>query len=257
MGPLLKDHVRGGETIMETLDINQLAAYLSRDAREVGKLANRGVLPGRKVGGEWRFARAEINHWLESRLHEYSEAELEALESAHAAPLHEQDSGSTRAGDEPLLANLLSEERVAVPLPASTRSSVLRELVKVAESSWFVYDPDVIHSAIVEREEMGSTALASGVAIPHPHRPLGPGVIGESFVVFARTSRGIPFNGPRATLTDLFFLVCCTEDRTHLRVLARLARLMLREGLIDQLRSTETATEAYELLSRAERELLE
>jgi PTS system nitrogen regulatory IIA component len=231
---------------METLDINQLAAYLSRDAREVGKLANRGVLPGRKVGGEWRFARAEINHWLESRLHEYSEAELEALESAHA----------TAAG-EPLLGNLLSEELVAVPLPASTRASALRELVKVAESAWFVYDPEAIHAAIGEREEMGSTALASGVAIPHPHRPLGPGVIGESFVVFGRTGRGIPFNGPRGSLTDLFFLICCTDDRTHLRVMARLARLMLREGMIEQLRSTESPAEAYELLIRAERELLE
>jgi nitrogen PTS system EIIA component len=230
---------------METLDINQLAAYLSRDAREVGKLANRGMLPGRKVGGEWRFARAEINHWLESRLHEYTEAELEALESAH-----------TEGVEEPLLANLLSEERIAVPLPASTRSSVLRELVKVAESAWFVYDPDAIHQAICEREEMGSTALPSGVAIPHSHRPQGPGVLGESLLVFGKTGRGIPFNGPRGSLTDLFFLVCCTDDRTHLRVLARLARLMLREGLIDQLRSTETPAEAYELLTTAERELL-
>jgi PTS system nitrogen regulatory IIA component len=230
---------------METLDINQLAAYLSRDAREVGKLANRGVLPGRKVGGEWRFARAEINHWLESRLHEYTESELEALESAHAVEV-----------DEPLLANLLSVERIAVPLPATTRSSVLRELVKVAQTAWFVYDPDAVHQAICNREEMGSTALATGVAIPHPHRPVGDGVLGESLVVFGRTARGIPFNGPRGSLTDLFFLVCCTDDRTHLRVLARLARLMLREGLLEGLRSTETAAEAYELLTAAERELL-
>jgi PTS system nitrogen regulatory IIA component len=203
------------------------------------------LISGRKVGGEWRFARAEINHWLEERLHEYSAPELEALESAHAAEV-----------DEPLLGNLLSVERVVVPLPASTKSSVLRELVKVAESAWFVYDPEAVLAAISEREEMGSTALASGVAIPHPHRPLGDGVLGESLVVFARTARGIPFNGPRGSLTDLFFLVCCTDDRTHLRVLARLARLMLREGLLERLRSTESADEAYELLVGEERELL-
>jgi PTS system nitrogen regulatory IIA component len=230
---------------MEIMDIEQLAAYLSRDAREVGKLASRGVLPGRKVAGEWRFARAEINHWLEGRLHEYTSEELEALESAHTAEV-----------EEPLLAGLLSEERIAVPLPASTRSSVLRELVKVAQSAWFVYDSDAIHEAICQREEMGSTAMPSGVAIPHPHRPLGDAVIGESLVVFGKTPRGIPFNGPRGVLTDLFFLVCCTDNRTHLRVMARLSRLMLREGMIAQLRSTETALEAYELLTTAESELL-
>jgi PTS system nitrogen regulatory IIA component len=229
---------------METLDINQLAAYLSRDAREVGKLADRGVLPGRKVGGAWRFARAEINHWLEGRLHEYTEPELESLESAHA-----------ESADEPLLGTLLAVERVAVPLPASTRASVLRELVKAASSAWFVYDPEAVHAALVQREEMGSTALASGVAIPHPHRPLGPGVLGESFVALGKTGGGIPFGGPRGSLTDLFFLVCCTDDRTHLRVLARLARLMLRGGFLEQLRSTESPAEAYEVVAAAERAL--
>ena len=41
----------------DMMDVDQLAAYLRRDAREVGKLASRGRLPGHRVGGEWRFAR--------------------------------------------------------------------------------------------------------------------------------------------------------------------------------------------------------
>ncbi|MFO0842445.1 MAG: PTS sugar transporter subunit IIA [Gemmataceae bacterium] len=230
---------------METLDIEQLAAYLSRDVREVGKLANRGVLPGRRVNGEWRFARAEINHWLEGRLHEYSEDELSALESAHAVEV-----------EEPLLANLMCETLVAVPLCAATRSSVLRELVKLAGTAWQVYDEDAVLQAIGEREEMGSTALPNGVAIPHAHRPLGDGVLGEPLVAFGQTSRALPFGGPRGGLTDLFFLVLSKDDRTHLRVLARLARLMLREGLVEQLRAAGAPAEAYELIVQAERELL-
>jgi nitrogen PTS system EIIA component len=230
---------------METLDIEQLAAYLSRDVREVGKLASRGVLPGRRVNGEWRFARAEINHWLESRLHEYSEEELSALESAHAVEV-----------EEPLLANLMCETLVAVPLGAATRSSLLRELVKLAATAWQVYDEDAVLQAITEREEMGSTALSYGVAIPHAHRPLGDGVLGEPLVAFGRTSRALPFGGARGSLTDLFFLVLSKDDRTHLRVLARLARLMLREGFVEQLRGAETPAEAYELILQAEQELL-
>jgi PTS system nitrogen regulatory IIA component len=227
------------------MDIEQLAGYLSRDVREVGKLASRGVLPGRKVNGEWRFARAEINHWLETRLHECSADELRAIESAHIGEV-----------EEPLLGSLLRESTVAVPLPASTRSSVLRELVKLAEESWVVYDGDAILAAITQREEMGSTALAGGVAIPHPHRPQGDAVLGESVVAFGRTGRGIGFGGPRGGLTDLFFLVACTDDRTHLRVLARIARLLLREGFIDRLRSAETGPEAYEIILAEERALL-
>ena len=230
---------------MEILDIEQAASFLSRDVREVGKLANRGVLPGRKVNGEWRFARAEIKHWLESRLHEHTEEELRALESAHAAEVAE-----------PLLANLMNETTTAVPLAATTRASVLRQLVKLAEASWHVYDPDAVHAALLQREEMGSTALPGGVAIPHPHRPLSGAVLGEPLVAFGKTARAIPFGGARGLLTDLYFLVLSTDERTHLRVLTRLARLLLREGLVDQLRAAESPGEAYELLTAAERDLL-
>jgi nitrogen PTS system EIIA component len=225
----------------DMMDVEQLAAYLQRDVREVGKLASRGHLPGHKVGGEWRFARAEINHWIETQLPAYTEKQLASLEAG---------------GDgEPLLAGLLSEASMAVPLAAATRASVLRELVTLAEQTWQVYDPDAIHEAIRQREEMGSTALPNGVAIPHPRRPL-PAALGESVLAFGRTASGIPFGAPHGGLTDVFFLVCCRDDRTHLRVLARLTRLFLRPSFLDDLRAADTPAAAWEKITAAERELL-
>lgn len=228
----------------DMMDVEQLAAYLRRDAREVGKLASRGRLPGHKVGGEWRFARAEINHWLESQIHGYTDEQLTALESGHG-----------RDGEEPLIANLLAPACVAVPLAASTKASVLKELVKAAEESWEVYDPDAILEAVRLREEMVSTALPSGVAFPHPRRPLS-AALGESVIAFGRTASGVPFGDPNGGLTDCFFLIACRDDQTHLRVLARLTRLLLREGFLDELRAAETPAVAYEAIVSAERELL-
>jgi PTS system nitrogen regulatory IIA component len=227
----------------DMMDMEQLAAYLQRDVREVGKLASRGHLPGHKVGGQWRFARAEINHWIETQMPSLSEKELTNLES------------SASHAEEPLLAGLLSESSIAVPLAATTRASVLKELVSLAEQSWQVYDPEAILDAVRQREEMASTALPSGVAIPHPRRPL-PNALGESVLAFARTHSGIPFGAPHGVLTDLFFLVCCRDDRTHLRVLARLTRLFLRPGFLDELRAAETPHEAWEKITTAEQQLL-
>src|SRR5438876_3901572 len=136
----------------DMMNLEQLATYLQRDLREVSKLANRGHLPGHKVGGQWRFARAEINYWIETHMHGYSEDQLSALEKRGDAPV--------------LLTDLLSEVGVAVPLPASTKSSVLRELVALAERSWQVYDAPAVLAAIQAREELASTALPHGVAIP-------------------------------------------------------------------------------------------
>jgi nitrogen PTS system EIIA component len=229
----------------ETMDMEQLAAYLQRDIREVGKLASRGRLPGQKVGGEWRFAKTEINHWIETFLPAFSEKELTDLEHG----------GDRSASKGPFLGELLAASSVAVPLRASTKASVLKELVKLAEQSWHVYDADAILEAIRAREELASTALPSGVAIPHPRRPL-PAALGESLLAFGSTASGIPFGAPQGGLTDIFFLVCCRDDRTHLRVLARLTRLLQRPGFLDELRSAETPGEAWETIAAGEEQML-
>ncbi len=229
----------------ETMDLNQLARYLQRDAREIARLANRGYLPGRRVSGEWKFSRAEITHWVETQMHAYTEQELVNLE------------GKPQSGESELLvAELLLEECLAVPLAARTKASVLQELVTVAERSFHVYDSVAVLDALKQREELASTALESGVAIPHPRRPM-PHALGESIVAFGRTTTGIPYGEPRGGLTDLFFLVCCRDDRTHLRVLARLSRLLLRPGFIDELRAVETPAETRRLIVEAEAELVE
>jgi PTS system nitrogen regulatory IIA component len=129
---------------------------------------------------------------------------------------------------------------------------VLRELVRLAEQSWQVYDSDAILQAVQAREELASTALANGVAIPHPRRPLV-NALGESLIAFGRTASGIPFGAENGNLTDIFFLVCCRDDRTHLRVLARLSRLLLQPRFLDDLRAADSATEVWQLIDRTER----
>ena len=51
----------------EHFSIESLAVYLHLTPPQVQRLADRGRLPGRKVGGQWRFAGAEIHHWMEER----------------------------------------------------------------------------------------------------------------------------------------------------------------------------------------------
>src|SRR5947207_3913883 len=114
----------------EIMGLQELAHLLRRDLRDVSRWASRGYLPGQKVSGEWRFHPAEINHWIETQMHAYTEQELTALES-----------GPEQAVEGPLLSALLTESTMAVPMRASSRASVLKELVRLAEQSWQVYDP--------------------------------------------------------------------------------------------------------------------
>jgi PTS system nitrogen regulatory IIA component len=227
----------------DTMGLAELATLLCRDQRELSKLASRGQLPGRKVGGHWRFANAEIQQWLESEMRGFDEEQLKNIEDAHPEP------------SEPLLTQLLAPDCVEVPLQARTPASVVRAMVRLAEQSWQVYDPEAVLAAVQSREEQASTAQDNGVAILHPHRPLA-AALGESVVAFGRTAGGVPFGAPRGGLTDLFILVCCRDQKTHLRVLARLSRLILRPDFLDTLRAAETAAAALHVIRDAEAKLL-
>src|ERR1700726_1189331 len=92
--------------------IDELAERLGRDRREVEKLANRGRIPGRKVGGVWQFHPTEIRHWLEQDMRGYSEGELAVLEEAQRSP---------EAAEETPILERMSLETVQVPLAGRTK----------------------------------------------------------------------------------------------------------------------------------------
>ncbi|VTS07854.1 PTS sugar transporter subunit IIA [Tuwongella immobilis] len=231
--------------LAESMDLKELSRYLGRDPRDVQKLVNKGEIPARRVGGEWRFSSAEVHQWLEQRLRGFEDEHLAALDVPNTLEL-----------SEPLLTNLLPERCIAVPLPATTRSSVLREMVKLADQSWNVFDSDQLLEAVQAREEAGSTGHPGGIAVPHPRRPL-PDLLGDHVLAVARIDSGIPFGASDRGMTDIFFLVACRDYRTHLRILARIARLERLPEFLDSIRNSETPRELLETITTFEQKLLE
>lgn len=217
--------------------LEELAQLLGRDRRIVEKMINRGLVPGRKVGGEWRFNAIEITHWLERELRAFDDADLAQLEQS-------QQSEELR---ESAVSSLLKIETCEVPLDGSTKPSVLQALVELAGRTWQVWDPAAILKAIKEREDVMSTGFENGVAIPHPRNPQ-PDALGQSIIAFGRTYSGIPFGAPKRALSDLFFLVLARDSATHLQILARLGRMMQQPDFLDQLRHAETGMEAYDII---------
>lgn len=225
--------------------LDELVARLGRDRRQIEKLVNRGVIPGRRVGGEWRFNEIEITHWLEQ--------DLRGLDDSGLAQLEQSQQSAELQSLSPIAA-LLRPETCEVPLDAGTRPAVLQALIEVAGRTWQIWDPASVLRAVREREDVLSTGFENGVAIPHPRNPL-PEAIGESVIAFGRTLSGIPFGAPKRALTDLFFLVLARDSVTHLQSLARLGRILQRPGFPEALRQTTTGLEAYQLLTEADRQI--
>jgi PTS system nitrogen regulatory IIA component len=211
----------------EVMNEQQVAAYLRLDLREVVKLASRGQIPCRKVGEGFQFRKGQVDHWVEAQMHSLGKDRLVGIERGVTAH-HGMDHAELE------VCPLIPAGGLAVPLRARTREGVIRDLVGLADAAGLVYARDELAAEIRQREELCPTALAPQVALPHPRHPR-PYDIAESFIVVGLASSGIPYGAEDGSLTRLFFLICCKDERTHLHVLARLARMLHDTRNIDKL----------------------
>jgi PTS system nitrogen regulatory IIA component len=228
-------------------DVDSLAAYLHLSPQQVARMADRGKLPGRKISGQWRFAEAEVHHWLEDRIGLSDEEELVQMENVLDRRRGEQ-------AEVVSLAKMLPLDAIAVPLQARTRGSVIGEMAQLAARTGLLWDPERMAEAVRERESLHPTALDIGVALLHPRRPM-PNILAEPFLALGRTYQGVPFGGVRGGLTDLFFLILSTDDRGHLRTLARLSRLLGDSTTLDGLRCCENPAATRDWIALREAEL--
>lgn len=225
----------------DSFDIASLAAYLHMMPAQVSKLAERGKLPGRRIGGQWKFTRPEVSQWLEERMGLSGDEELAALETR----LRLDDAHGASVID---LAELFPAECVAVPLAARTRASVIKAMCELAAASGRLWDVERMAEAVSQRESMAPTALENGIALLHPRRPQS-SILGEAVLAMGITSGGIPFGGgPGGSgLTDIFILIAATSDHEYLRTLARVSRIVNDRDWVATLRAAPDAIAAREL----------
>ncbi len=228
----------------EEMNDQQVAAYLHMDHREVLRLASRGQIPCRKTPRGYVFRKGQVDHWIEAQMHKLPRERLAGIERG-VSRHHGFDLSAM------LVNQLIPPGGLAVPLKVRTRDSVLRTLVELADKAGLVYAKDELLAEVRAREDLCSTALAPGVAMPHPRHPL-PHDIAQSFIVVGLSPSGIAFGAPDGSLTRLFFLICCKDDRTHLHVLARLGQMLHDQAAIDGLLAAGSAAELSEMLLELE-----
>ncbi|MBN1508112.1 MAG: PTS sugar transporter subunit IIA [Sedimentisphaerales bacterium] len=230
------------------MTLQEVAKLLGRDMHRVERMAKRGEIPCRKAGGQFRFNRAEITEWLQQHMGAMSHNHLVEVDAGITSQRQTQQ-------DEAIIAPLLRIEAVSTNLGSRTKNSTLRELVALAEKTGLVLAFQMLQEAVIHREELCSTAIERGVAIPHPRRPLPEAIAGPILVV-ARTSQGIAFGAPDGRLTTLFFLIASQDDRHHLHILARLCRMFRDERFVHDLEVAETPGQMVDLLKLRELEVI-
>ncbi len=164
----------------------------------------------------------------------------------------ESGAGSA-AGDQTILrvGDLLAPERVKVPLEGLDKESVLAELVGlVARSAGLAAQRDEIYQAVWEREEVLSTGIGEGIALPHA-KIAGLGAVAMAAGV---SREPVEFGALDGGPVRLLFLVLGpeTDAGTQVRLLSRISRLLSGESLRQRLMSAGDAGQFCRILREAE-----
>ena len=150
------------------------------------------------------------------------------------------------------LSEFVVREAILPQLDAATKEGVIRELVASlrAAGQFPSADPDDIVRAILKREELGSTGIGRGVAIPHTKHNSVERLIGT----VALSNKGIAFDSLDGEPVHVFVLLISPQDRPgdHLRALENVSRSLRDDNFVRALRAATTREEIIALLDRAD-----
>jgi PTS system nitrogen regulatory IIA component len=143
--------------------------------------------------------------------------------------------------------DFVSIPAIKADLNSLDKPGVIRELVESLATAGAIKQEDVegIVAAIMKREELGSTGIGRGVAVPHTKHPSVEKLVGTVGV----SSEGVDFNSLDGDKVHLFFVLVSPPDRPgdHLRALENISR-QLRDDTFCRFLKQAKATEDIRLL---------
>lgn len=131
------------------------------------------------------------------------------------------------------LSDLLDRNATVDDLKGVDKRGILAEFAEVAHRLVPSLQKDDILQILLSREQLGSTAVGNGVAIPHGKVP----GLEKISAIFGRSKKGVDFQAHDEKPTHLFFVLLAPETAigNHLQALARLSRLLKDEKIREKL----------------------
>ena len=121
------------------------------------------------------------------------------------------------------IVDLIKRDMVVPALEATDKRGILEELAAYMSKHHARIDRAALARVLIEREQLASTAIGEGVAIPHGKL----GAVGEIVACLGRAPTGVEFDSMDGHPTYLFFVLVAPESSTgaHLKALARISRV--------------------------------
>lgn len=149
-----------------------------------------------------------------------------------------------------LLSELLNQKSVSANLKAGTKREALVELVELLESAHGLDSQGEILDRVLRREDMMSTGIGNGVAIPHGKAK----AVDRMLAACAVSDPGVDFDSSDGEPAHIFILLVSPEavGASHVKVLANISRLLKEESVRKSLRDARGSADLLAALKSAE-----
>ncbi|NQT38742.1 MAG: PTS sugar transporter subunit IIA [Planctomycetes bacterium] len=149
-------------------------------------------------------------------------------------------------------ADFMTRESILAGVTADSKEAVIREMVQALLGAGRIEADELesIVKAILKREELGSTGIGRGVAVPHTKHPSVDRLVGTVAV----SNEGVDFDSLDGEKVYLFFLLVSPPDRPgdHLRALENISRQLRDDTFCRFLKQSKSADDIQQLLDEAD-----
>jgi PTS system nitrogen regulatory IIA component len=145
------------------------------------------------------------------------------------------------------IVDLIKRDMVVPALKANDKRAILEELAAFMAEHHTRIDRASLSRVLIEREQLASTAIGEGVAIPHGKL----GAVGEIVACLGRATKGVDFDSMDGQPTFLFFVLVAPESSTgaHLKALARISRVFKDPEFRRRLMAASDAESMYSVVA--------
>ncbi len=147
--------------------------------------------------------------------------------------------------------DFLSEKNIIVNMKARNKTEVIEELGSVLVGSGCVTDKKKIVQILLDREELGSTGIGQGIAIPHGKAE----TVKELTAAFGLSKTGVPFEALDGEPVYIFFLLVAPEGTAgaHLKALARISGLLKDKYIRKKLMAAQSTADVVKVIQEEEK----
>ena len=147
--------------------------------------------------------------------------------------------------------DFLSADAIKMSLESKTKKDAIKEMVELLVKTGKVKDKKKMIQTLMEREELGSTGIGQGIAIPHGKSD----TVSDLAAAFGLSADGISFDSLDGEPVNIFFLLVAPEDAAgaHLKALARISSLLKDKYFRKSLLSAKTPEDVVKIIQEEEK----